>query len=719
MQGKILNRVVAVGVALVGLVLAVPALAQESVTEFTSLEPIENIITNFESGLPTEGLTIVADDADAAIRSQFQIMINFAPDPVFAEDDVAFTPSGFVDGSTTEIESVSQYFDAEMRFLPPLHPWIDPYSRVGIAAGLDGWTVYGEEGLIEGVEDAFDALQSVGGIELAQPFDTSCSQTAFVGRAWEGSSITTGPDPLFTASALNSRYGSGSHEALAGTASRIVELSCFPGSEPTVFQYRMKEGSGVRLFGPTGTIAMVKGTSVVFFSPVRIHDGDLRQQFFATPADGRAVEATIIEDEPKLLVPNPYAQFDTKVTIEPIVDTAGEAASDTATGSRVLHGSEDESAILAQSGGGCQPRSDVLFVEDLIGGAIDAGYANKESLVAASADDGGSDLQIRYPDGSTQMVRWVSANDDLGSVGSWQVEMIQSSGPSCVTLVELMSGGKLVTPDTDDEPANEEAEASVDGTSTEQSTPTGSEPEATEDGSSTGGSIPWVPVGLVIVGLGGGVYAYTRTRNKPTVAPPPPTAPPPADTTNGGITPPPVPPPAPASQPETPRGPKTFTAEDRAALQEVYKGADDAGLKIVGISEITRLEDVFAGSKDDPVVIGKATKIEVGVTEGGSLVPPGDEAATSTLAVEVIPSVEFDSKGGEHTVWRAYTKEVDAATSTVKTSRTGPSSSEWEAKIDGRSDAEVGNDPAFKDWIIETTPDNPSDAVRQALEKRD
>jgi hypothetical protein len=702
MQGKVLNRAVVIGAALVGLVFAVPALAQESITEFTSLEPIANIITNFESGLPTDGLTIEADDADAAIRSQFQVMVNFAPNPVFAEEDVAFTPSGFVEGSTTEIESVAQYFDPsnEMRFLPPLHPWIDPYSRVAIADGLDGWTVYGENGLIEGVDDAFDALQSVWGIELAEPFDTTCSQEAFVGRAWEGASITSGPDPLFTTAALDSHYRDGSHEALADTASRIVELSCLPGGEPTVFQYRMKEGSGVRLFGPTGAIAMVNGTSVVFFSPVRIHDGDLRQQFFATPADGGAVNATIIEDEPKLLVPNPYADLDTKITIVPIDETAGEAASDTATGLRLLNGPEAESAILAQSGGGCQPRSDVIFFDDLIGGALTAGFANEDSLVAISGDDGGIDVQILYPDGSKQIVRWVSSDDNLGSLGTWEVEMIQSSGPSCTTSVELMSGGKLVTPNADGEPANGDAEAPINDTPTGESSPPDPEPKATADGSSSGGSVPWVPVGLVIIGLGGGMYAYTRTRKKPN------------PTSSQAVPPPPTPLPV-----EPPR-PRTFSAGDRAALQEVYKGADEAGLKVVGISEITRLEVVFAGGKDDAAVVGKATKIEVGVTDGGSLVSPDDEAATSTLSVEVIPSVELDSSGDEHTVWNAYTKEIDAATGTVKTSRTGPSSSEWEAKIDGRSDAEVGNDPAFKDWIIETTPDNPSDAVRQALSKR-
>jgi hypothetical protein len=239
-------------------------------------------------------------------------------------------------------------------------------------------------------------------------------------------------------------------------------------------------------------------------------------------------------------------------------------------------------------------------------------------------------------------------------------------------------------------------------TETETETPETAQPdsatnlaEAATDGTSDGGLLLWVLIALLFAALAGGAYAYTQKRTKPE-SPAPPPATPPSDA----------------------EGPRTYSAEDRAALQEVYKGADAAGLKVVGISEITRSEDVMAGSKDNPVVIGKATKIEVGVAANGSLVTPDESAAASTLSVEVIPSVEFDSKGDEHVVWTAYAREIDGATRGVTTSRSGPSADEWKAKVDGRSDADIGNDPKFKDWIVETMPDNPAEAVRTALGRR-
>ena len=54
----------------------------------------------------------------------------------------------------------------------------------------------------------------------------------------------------------------------------------------------------------------------------------------------------------------------------------------------------------------------------------------------------------------------------------------------------------------------------------------------------------------------------------------------------------------------------------------------------------------------------------------------------------------------------------------MTTTRSGPSADEWKAKVDGRSDAEIGNDPMFKDWVVETMPDNPQEAVRIALSRR-
>ncbi|KAA3639981.1 MAG: hypothetical protein DWP92_03865 [Armatimonadetes bacterium] len=252
------------------------------------------------------------------------------------------------------------------------------------------------------------------------------------------------------------------------------------------------------------------------------------------------------------------------------------------------------------------------------------------------------------------------------------------------------------------EPATiEEDEEEATPTETETDSPEAAPSEDAEDpaepvadGTADGGLFFWLLIALLLAALAGGAYGYTRSRAKPKS--PAPSPPPPSDS----------------------KGPRTFSAEDRAALQAVYKGADQAGLKVVGISEITRLEDVMAGSKANPVVIGKATKIEVGVAADGSLVTPGDPAATSKLSVEVVPSVEFDSSGDAHVVWSAYTREVDGATGSVATTRSGPSSDQWEALIDGRSDAEVGDDPEFSDQVVGGMADNPAEAVRIALSRR-
>ena len=166
-------------------------------------------------------------------------------------------------------------------------------------------------------------------------------------------------------------------------------------------------------------------------------------------------------------------------------------------------------------------------------------------------------------------------------------------------------------------------------------------------------------------------------------------------------------------------GPRTYTADDREFLQEIYEGADEAGMRIAGISQIDRIEDAMAGSKANPVKIGKAVTITLRVGADGSLLPrrgDSDEAATSILRIDVRPGVEFDSDGEAHVVWNAHASQIDTATARITdTGRAGPTSEEWKAKVDGRPDHEVGNDPDFQDWVVESMPDSPGEAVRQAL----
>jgi len=166
-------------------------------------------------------------------------------------------------------------------------------------------------------------------------------------------------------------------------------------------------------------------------------------------------------------------------------------------------------------------------------------------------------------------------------------------------------------------------------------------------------------------------------------------------------------------------GPRTYTAEDRAFLQEIYKGANDAGVNVLGLATVGSIDDSLAGSKAKPVTIGKAATLYVRMGADGSLLAPrghSDTAATSILKIDVRPGVEYDSNGNRHVVWHSHVTQIDVRTAEITdSSAAGPSSAEWEAKVDGRSDVEVGNDPKFKDWVVESMPSTPGEAVAQAL----
>lgn len=166
-------------------------------------------------------------------------------------------------------------------------------------------------------------------------------------------------------------------------------------------------------------------------------------------------------------------------------------------------------------------------------------------------------------------------------------------------------------------------------------------------------------------------------------------------------------------------GPRTYTAEDRAFLQEIYKSASEAGVNILGLATVGSIEDAFAGSKAEPVFIGKAATLYVRVGPDGSLLPPrghSDTAATSILKIDVRPGVEFGSGNDAHVVWNSHVTQIDTSTAKITdSSSAGPSNAEWKAKVGGRTDAEVGNDSAFKDWVVESMPSTPGEAVAQAL----
>ena len=82
----------------------------------------------------------------------------------------------------------------------------------------------------------------------------------------------------------------------------------------------------------------------------------------------------------------------------------------------------------------------------------------------------------------------------------------------------------------------------------------------------------------------------------------------------------------------------------------------------------------------------------------------------------MIPSVEFDSNGDSHVVWNGYARQLDVATTRVlPTDRSGPSGAKEKAVQAGRPLSEYGNDPAYKDGMLEDMAKSPAEAVTQAL----
>jgi len=120
-------------------------------------------------------------------------------------------------------------------------------------------------------------------------------------------------------------------------------------------------------------------------------------------------------------------------------------------------------------------------------------------------------------------------------------------------------------------------------------------------------------------------------------------------------------------------------AAHQAAEQKIFRGAQDGGLRILGLTSTGEHETVLAGSKDAPVEVGARTSVSVRVAEDGTPLPRRENSdastpdATSILEIEVIPSVERDADGQAQVVWNAYVTQTDVATGRViATSRSTP-----------------------------------------------
>ena len=168
---------------------------------------------------------------------------------------------------------------------------------------------------------------------------------------------------------------------------------------------------------------------------------------------------------------------------------------------------------------------------------------------------------------------------------------------------------------------------------------------------------------------------------------------------------------------------KALTPEQAKAVQEVYAGAQGAGSRIAGISEV-EVSDVLSGSKDAPVVIGQRVLVTVRVAEGGCLLPrrenagPKDPPAVSLLRIDSYPDVMFEPDGTPHLVWVAFARIIDVGTQRViDTARSGPTTEESAAMQGGRPYEEYMNDPEYREASISAEAASREEAVRQAMSR--
>lgn len=151
--------------------------------------------------------------------------------------------------------------------------------------------------------------------------------------------------------------------------------------------------------------------------------------------------------------------------------------------------------------------------------------------------------------------------------------------------------------------------------------------------------------------------------------------------------------------------------EQSSVLQEIYAGAEDAGLRIVGIAKIE--------IEPNDSAPGDHFTLTVRVGESGRLLPgrgDSDEEATSLLRVEVYQHTLEDSSGDRHHVWKSYARQVDVGKGRLfEASESGPTAEEVHESQAGRPAHEYLDDSEFMDETLGQSASTAAEAVRQAL----
>lgn len=499
-------RRLAVSVVFIGLMTtSLLAIAQDDpFTEIASLGQLQKVTDGFVAGTEIDGVVFPSDTgAGSPIVSQFQIATNLVGSPTFGEEGIEFIPTGFVEGSSTELADLSTHFDGpidEHDLVPPLAPNSrDDESGIDVSAIFEGWDVYGERGPIEDPWRVLATVYAVWGVSLADPLDPTCPEPRFVGRSWVSESFA-GADPLFTADGLDETYR-GTHQALVGSGGRLVELACLSGGPPVVIARRMSDEGGLSTFGPTSTVVLVKDSFVVFLLPINELDGQLHQFFYASPVDGGPVVVSEVDSRPLLLLPNPYETYDTRISIRADLEEPE------AMGGRqinALYREDRPGGLRIQSPDSpdvCPPTDGEVFIEELL-------EAGAESEFSAFSRDRSIRLGAHLS-GNKLTISGQEANGEVGGIAVIDVTdgTVLIRTPACEgTGHALVNGEPIGVPDEGG--GAPPADDTTDGPPTEG---------ADDVTSGSEGSGLWGPIGVALVLLAAavsyGVYR-SRARNK-------------------------------------------------------------------------------------------------------------------------------------------------------------------------------------------------------------
>lgn len=483
--------------------------------ELVSLDPLTRVVDSFTDGQPVDGFFIDPNPLGGdAIASQFQVVANLGDAPTFGARGVELQAVGVGDGTPLEMVSLAKQFQGpldEFSQIPPLAPFWREIDGMDLTTVFEGWTAYGDTGLIEGPIKVQEVLQVVAGIELVEPFDAACSRASYVGRAWVGSTVSA-PDPVFTFEALSAWYGNDSHAVLTERASRIIELQCAQGGAPTVQSYRMKD-TGIRPFGPIGALAFVKDNFVVLMAPIRVLDADLTQQFYASTSDGGPIAVSDPRPAPPIsvLLPNPYGTeyVHARMVVNPSTEALGDANSVQA--ETLLYTGDSALGVAVQSGGECVPSAGDLFFIDLT--AATPGSVFARDLSTLSSDELAiyeklTEMVFEYKNGASDTFR-IDTSD-----GTFTAD-VTKGGSTCTATGVVIADGLLPGQELGEDSggSTEAGGSSTDPGSTPGNDPSNEGEDTTTNGGA--GGVPWGPIGVAIILLGAATaYAVTRPRGR-------------------------------------------------------------------------------------------------------------------------------------------------------------------------------------------------------------